>query len=92
LLSFGKQFGTLKLLDALFPFTPALSVGERENRLPSWFQEGVLEWNKRGQMVLPLLGERADVRGTAMNEFPKVGWIANSTFSVSQMRSSRVPG
>jgi hypothetical protein len=63
-------------LDALFPLTPALSLGERENRLPSWLQEEPLEWNKRGRMVLPLLGERVGVRGIATNEFSKADYSA----------------
>jgi hypothetical protein len=43
------SFWALRLRDALFPLTPALSLGERENCHPSWLQEGALGWNKHGK-------------------------------------------
>ena len=51
-------------LDTPFPLTPALSPGESEN---NWQSQA------RSPSKLPLLGERAGVRGTAIFELHGLG-------------------
>ena len=64
-------------LDGCFPLTPALSRRERVNLSQSWLQSSAHDWSSNGQMVLPLLGERAGVRGNTMHTelgFTKKCW------------------
>ena len=52
--------GDVRLADLPFPLTPALSLGEREKSVGTG-----------AEYVLPLLGERAGVRGTATFTSPR---------------------
>ena len=57
------QAHALDKRNAPFPLTPALSLGERENRRPRVEQSRPLGLVERRDAWLPLLGERAGVRG-----------------------------
>jgi len=46
-----------------FPLTPALSLGEKENLIPSHEESEPFGFTPARATALPLLGERAGVRG-----------------------------
>jgi hypothetical protein len=56
------------MMHGIFPLTPALSLRERENRIPLRDQSERFALAPARATVLPLLGERAGVRG---NETPE---------------------
>src|ERR1035441_1869802 len=55
----------------LFPLTPALSLEERENRIPSRDESNPFSFTPARATRLPLLGERAGVRGNGSYRNPK---------------------
>jgi len=51
------------LLNAPFPLTPALSLGERGTCIPLLEERGAADWRKAGKRFSLSRGERAGVRG-----------------------------
>lgn len=88
-------------LDALFPLTLALSLGERENHLAASVAVTIRRETQRRGTVFPLLGKRARVRGTVVFEnrnastgtpnalIPLKGWLKPNAGASPAQRNIR---
>ena len=97
-LSEGKQSSTRAKapnpwqLQAPFPLTLPLSLREREHRTPRCDESRRSGLAKAQRTVLPLLGERAGVRGKKPSATQRSGELPMESATLSEGKQSPTPG
>jgi len=74
---------------ALFPLTPALSLGERETRNPALGTKNAADWRRNGERFSLSPRERAGVRGKELFGWPRfeIGGVSPSDSQDETLRT-----